>query len=179
MLLLQGQYCSRYIWQMSRVFTHNALKQASLQESKALEFVTTLHQLYCLLSGVLIPPTHIATPEVAIENRYTYKQQEDYLCFDRDFDNNDHDDKDDDDETPTTTPTTPAADLLLTLINQIPSIPSPTPPASTPTPFNFSYIKVNPTQTTTVTTVPCDKSGTTVPSTAPLERITSYSLLVI
>ena len=133
--------------------------------------------MYGLLSGVLTPPTHIATPEVWIENRYTYKQQEDYLCFDCDFDNNDDDDDYDEAEIPTTTPTTPAADLLLTIINQMPPIPSPTVPASTLTPFNFSYIKVNPPQTTTVTTIPRYKSGTTVFSTAPSERITSYSLL--
>ena len=145
MLLFQGQYFSKHIRQISKVFTHDALEQASLQEPIALEFVKTLHRLYGLLSGVLTPPSHNATPEVWIENRYTYKQQVDYLCFDRDFDNNDHDDKDNDDETPTTTPTTPAADLLLTLINQISPIPSPTVPVSTLTPFNFSYITVTPT----------------------------------
>ena len=79
---------------MSKVFTHDALEQASLQDSKALEFVKILHRLYSLLSDVLIPPTHIATPEVWIENRYTYKQQVDYLCFDADFDNDDDADND-------------------------------------------------------------------------------------
>ena len=133
--------------------------------------------MYGLLSGVLTPPTHIATPEVWIENQYTYKQQEDHLCFDYDFDNNDNDDDYDEDEIPTTTPTTPAADLLLTIISQIPPIPSPTVPASTLTPFNFSYITATPTQTTTVPTIPCHKSGTIGLSSSSLERVTSYSLL--
>ena len=92
----------------------------------------------------MIQSTHIASPEVLIENRYTYKQQQDYLCFDGDFDN------DDDDDIPTTTPTTATADLLLTLINQIPPIPSPPPPPpSPPSLFNFSYIDVTPPRTTT------------------------------
>ena len=49
MLLLQGQYFSRRLRQMSKVFTHDALEQALLQEPKTLEFVKTLHRLYCLL----------------------------------------------------------------------------------------------------------------------------------
>ena len=121
--------------------------------------------------------SHTATPEVWIENRYTYKQQEDYLCFDGDFDNDDDDDKDDEDEIPTTTPTTAAADLLLTLINQIPPIPSPPPPPSPPSLFNFFNIEVTPPRTTTVKTIPFYDSGAAVLSTPPLERITSYSLL--
>ena len=64
MMLLQGLYFSSRLWQMSKVFTHDTLEQALLQEPKALEFVKTLHRLYSLLSRVLIPPTHIATPEV-------------------------------------------------------------------------------------------------------------------
>ena len=184
---------------MSKVFTYNALKQALLQGPKALEFVKPLHQLYCLLSRVLIQSTHIASPEVLIENRYTYKQQGDYLCFDDDFDNNnddddDGDDDDDDDDIPTTTPTTAAADLLLTLINQIPPIPSPPPPPSLPSLFNFSYSNVTPPRTTTdpstdsdsvtpsssalvIMTIPCYDSGTAILPTTSFERTTSYLLL--
>jgi len=101
---------------MSTVFTHDPLEQALLQEPKALEFVKTLHRLYSCLSGVLIQATNIVPPEVLIENRYTYKQQIYYLCFDADFENDDDadDDNDDDDDVPTTTPTTAATDLLLT-----------------------------------------------------------------
>ena len=163
---------------MSKVFTHDALEQASLQEPKALEFVKTLHRLYCRLSGVLNPPSHTATPEVWIENRYTYKQQEDFLCFDCDFDNNDDDDDD--------IPTTAAADLLLSLINQVPATSSPPPPTPL-SQFNFSYIDVTPPRTTPSTSVDsdivsskpisCDKYSTATLSTTSLERTTSYSLL--
>ena len=148
----------------------------------------------------MIPPTHIATPEVWIENRCTYKQQEDCLCFVCDFDNDDNDDDDDDDDDdnddiPTIIPTTIVADLLLILINQISPIPSPPPPLpSPPSPFNLSYIKVTPPQTTTdpstdsdtvtpsssalvIKTIPCYNSGTVILSTSSLERITLYSLL--
>ena len=48
-LLLQGQFCSRRLLQMSKIFTHHAQEQALLQGPKALEFIKTLHQLYCLL----------------------------------------------------------------------------------------------------------------------------------
>ena len=81
MLLLQGQFCSRRLLQMSTVFTHDAREQALLQGPKALEFVKTLHRLYYLLHGVLIQSNHIVPPEVFIENRYTYKQQEDYYVL--------------------------------------------------------------------------------------------------
>ena len=132
-LLSQGQFCSRRLLQMSTVFTHDAREQALLQGPKALEFIKTLHQLYCLLRRVLIQSNHIVPPDVFIEDRYRYKQQEDYLCFDGDFDNDN-----DDDDVPTTTPTTAAANLLLTLINQIPPILPPPPPQSPQSPFNFS-----------------------------------------
>ena len=99
---------------------------------------------------------------------------------------------------------TAAADLLLTLINQIPPVPSPPPPP--PSLFNFSYIDVTSPRTTTdpstdsdtiipssstlsLTTIPCDDYGTVTLSipyddfgiailpTTSLERIISYSLL--
>ena len=122
---------------MTKVFTHDTREQALLQGPKALEFVKTLHRLYCLLPGVLIQSNYIVSPEVLIENYYMYKQQEDYLRFDGDFDNDD----DVDDEVgsnvllppsiiPTTTPTTAAADLLLSLINQVPATSPPLSPPS-------------------------------------------------
>ena len=131
------------------------------------------------------------TPEVLIENRYTYKQQTYYLCFDCDFDN---DDDDDDDDIPTITPTIAAANLLLTLINQIPPIPSPPPPPSPPSPFNFSYIEVTPPRTTTdqstdsdtdtpsslalaIKTIPCYNSGKAIFPISTSGRIISYALL--
>ena len=175
MLLLQGHFF-RSLRQMSKVFTHDAREQNLLQGPKALEFVKTLHRLYCLLQRVLIQSTHVVSPEVLIENRNTYKQQEEYLCFDCDFDN----ENDDDNEIPTTTPTTTAADLLLTLINQVPAtIP---PPPSLLSPFNFSYIDVTTPRTTTdsstdsdtvtpssstlsIITIPCDEYGTATLST--------------
>ena len=95
-LLSQGQFCSRRLLQMSTVFTHDAREQALLQGPKALEFVKTLHRLYCLLRRVLTQSDHIVATEIFIENRYTYKQQEDYLCFDGDFDDNDNNDDDTD-----------------------------------------------------------------------------------
>ena len=108
---------------MTKVFTHDTREQALLQGPKALEFVKTLHRLYCLLPGVLIQSNYIVSPEVLIENYYMYKQQEDYLRFDGDFDNDD----DVDDEVgsnvllppsiiPTTTPTTAAADFIINII---------------------------------------------------------------
>ena len=128
-----------------------------------------------------------------IENRYTYKQQQDYLCFDGDFDNDDDDDDDDDDDKiHTTALTTAAADLLLTLINEVPAtLPPPPLPLSL---FTFSYIDVTQPQTTTslstdsdtvtslslslvITTIPCDESGTATLPTTLLKRIISYSLL--
>ena len=36
MLLLQGQFCSKRLWQMSKVFTHNTREQALLQGPKTL-----------------------------------------------------------------------------------------------------------------------------------------------
>ena len=41
-LLLQGQFCSRRLWQMSEVLTHDTREQALLQGPKAPEFVSTL-----------------------------------------------------------------------------------------------------------------------------------------
>ena len=148
----------------------------------------------------MIQSNHIVLPEVFIENRYTYKQQEDYLCFDGDFDN----DNDVDDEAgsnvsllpsiiPATTPTTTAADLLLSLINQVPEN-SPPPSPSSLSPFNFSYIDVTPPQTTTdpstdldtvissslalvIKTNPCDDYDTEILPTTSFERITAYALL--
>ena len=173
---------------MSKVFTHDAWEHDLLQGRKALELVKSLHRLYCLLRGVLIQSTHIVSPEGLIENRYTYKQQQEYLCFDGNFDS----DNDDDNEIPTTTPTSTVVDLLLILINQVPAtIP---PPPSLLSPFNFSYINVTTPRTTTdsftdsdtvtpsssalaITTIPCYDSGTAILSTSSLERITSYSLL--
>ena len=38
-LILQGQFCSKRLWQMSKVFTHNTREQALLQGPKALKFV--------------------------------------------------------------------------------------------------------------------------------------------
>ena len=121
-------------------------------------------------------------PEVFIENRYTYKQQEDYLCFDGDFDNDNDNDDTDASKAPfsliiSTTPTTTAAsNLLLTLINQVSAtLPPPSPlPLS---PFNFSYIDATPPQTThgpsrdsaTVPfkPIPCDEySSVTLPTTS-------------
>ena len=131
-LLLQGQFCSRSLLQMSKLFTHDAQEQALLQGPKAFEFVKTLHQLYCLLCGVLIQSNHIVSPEIFPVNCYIYKQQEDYLCFDGDFDNDNGDDDRDVSKAsllpsiiPTTTPTTAASDLLLILINQVPVTPPP------------------------------------------------------
>ena len=43
MLLLQGKYFSRRLWQMSTVFIHDSLEQTLLNDPKALEFVKTLH----------------------------------------------------------------------------------------------------------------------------------------
>jgi len=178
---------------MSKVFTHDAQEQALLQGPKALEFLKTLHQLYCLLCRVLIQSNHIVSPEIFTENRYTYKQQGDFLCVDGGFDNdNDGDDTDISKALllpliiPTTTPTTVASNLLLTLINQVPA--TPPPPSQSPlSPFNFSYINVTPPQTTSSPSadsdtfpfkpVPCDEHGTTTLPTTLLERITSYSLL--
>ena len=178
---------------MSTVFTHDAREQALLQGPKALEFVKTLHRLYCLLCRVLIQSNHVVAPEVFIENRYTYKQQEDYLCFDGDFDN-DNDDNDTDVSKIillpsimlTTLPTTASSNLLLTLINQVSATPPPT-PQLTLSPFNFSYIDVTPSRTTPCPsadsdTVPfkpvlCDEPGSTIIPTTSLERIISYSLL--
>jgi len=191
-LLLQGQFCSRRLLQMSKVFTHVAREQALLLRPKALESVKTLHRLYCLLCGVLIQSNHIVAPEVFIENCYMYKQQEDYLYFDSEFDDND-----DDTEIcmvplfpsiiPTTPPTTAASNLLLTLINQVPETPPPPSQLLPLSPFNFSYINVTPPQTTSSPSadsdtfpfkpVPCDEHGTTTLPTTLLERITSYSLL--
>ena len=139
----------------------------------------------------MIQSNHILSPEVFIENHYTYKQQENYLCFDGDFDN----DNDDDGEIPTTTPTTTSADLLLILKNQLPATPPPLLPSSSSLSlFNFSYINVTLSQTTpgpftksdkvtfsssvlAIKTVPCDDSGTVIFLTISLERITAYSLL--
>jgi len=96
---------------------------------------------------------------------------------------------------PTATPTTAVADLLLSLINQVP-VTSPPPSPLLLSPFNVSYIDVTPQQTTTdpstdsdttissssalsITTIPCDDYGTATLSTTSLERITSYSLLLL
>ena len=133
---------------MATVFTHDTQEQALLQGPKALEFVKTLHQLYCLLRGVLIQPDHVVAPEAFIENRYTYKQQEDYLCFDGDFDNDNDNDDTDASKAPfpliiSTTPTiTAASNLLLTLINQVSAtLPPPSPlPLS---PFNFFILTLH------------------------------------
>ena len=192
-------FCFRRLWQMSEVSTHNAREQVLLQGPKALDFVKTLHRLYCLLQGVLTQSNHIVSLEVLIENRYRYKQQEAYLCFDGDFDN----DNNVDDEAgsnvslppsiiPTTTPTTTAANLLLSLINQVPATsPPPSPPLLSP--FNFSYIDVTPSQTTThpstdsgivissslalsIKTNPCDNYDTAIFLTL-FDRITSCALL--
>jgi len=177
---------------MSKVFTHDAQEQALLQGPKALEFVKILHRLYCLLCRVLTQSNHIVAPEVFIENCYTYKQEEEYLCFYGDF-YNDNDDNDIDVSKillpsiiPTTPPTTAASNLLLTLINQVP--PTPLPPSQLPLSlFNFSYIEVTPPQTTLgpsadsdivlLKPISCDKYGTAYLRTTLLERITSYSLL--
>ena len=75
-LLLQGQFCSRRLRQMSEVPTHDAWEQALLQGPKAPEFVSTLLRLYHLLQPLLIQSNHFLPPEVFIENCYTYKQQE-------------------------------------------------------------------------------------------------------
>jgi len=128
----------------------------------------------------LIQPTNIVPPEVLIESCYTYKQQEDYLCFDCDFNNDD----DADDETgsnvsippsiiPTTTTTTAAADLLLSLINQVPATSSPPSPTSL-SPFNFSYINVTPPQTTSD---PSTDSNTVRSSSSDRAMKTLYALL--
>lgn len=58
-LLLQGQFCSRQLLQMSEVFTINAQEQALLQGPKTPEFVKTLHQLYHFLQPVLTESNHI------------------------------------------------------------------------------------------------------------------------
>ena len=44
-LLLQGQFCSRRLRQLSEVFTHDAQEQALPQGQKAPEFVSTILQL--------------------------------------------------------------------------------------------------------------------------------------
>jgi len=122
-----------------------------------------------------------------------YKQQEDYLCFDGDFDDNDNDDDDTDSSKvplpsiiPTTPPTTAASDLLLTLINQVPATP-PSPSQLPLSQFNFSYIDVTPPRTTPGPSadsdivpfkpIPCDEYSTATLPTTSLERTTSYSLL--
>ena len=89
-LLLQGQFYSRRLWQMSEVFTHNAQEEDLLQGSQALEFVKTLHWLYCLLQPILIQSNHLFSTEGFIESLLeppTYKQKEYHLCFGGDFDN--------------------------------------------------------------------------------------------
>jgi len=177
---------------MSTVFTHDTREQALLQGPKALEFVKTLQRLYYLLQGVLVQSNYIVATEFFIENSYTYKRQEDYLCFDGDFDNDNDDDDTDASKAPfpsiifTTPPTTAASNLLLTLINQV-SATLPPPSQLPPSPFNFSYIDATPPQTThgpsrdsdTVPfkPIPYDEDGTATLPTTSLERSTSYSLL--
>ena len=149
----------------------------------------------------MIQSNHIVSPEVFIENRYTYKQQEDYSCFDGDFDNDDDvDDKAGSNVSlrpsiiPITTPTTAVANLLLTLINQV-SVTSPPPSPSSLGPFNFSYIGVTPPKTKTdpftdsdtvissssvlaIKAILCDNYGTVILPTTSFERNTPYSLLL-
>ena len=135
-----------------------------------------------------------------IENLYTYKQQENYLCCDGDFDNDNYivDDAGSNVSLnpsiiPTTTPTTAAANLLFSLINHVLAT-SPPPSPSSLSPFNFSYINITPRQTTTdpstdldtvissssalaINTNFCDNYDTSIPPTTLFERITSYALL--
>ena len=170
-----------------------AREQALLQGPKAPEFIKTLHRLYGLLRGVLIQSNHIVAPKVFIENRYTYKQEEDYLCFDGDFVNDNDDDDIDISKVsfpsiiPTTPSTTAASNLLLTLINQ--ASPTPPPPSQLPfSPFHFSSIDVTSSRTTPGPSadsdtvpfkpVPCDEYSTATLPTTSLERITSYSVLL-
>ena len=145
-------------------------------------------KLECVPTNLPVTQSALGGPNESPPELSTYKQEEDYLCFDCYFDNNDNDADDvDNDYIPTTSPTT-AADLLLTVINQIPPIPSPSPSPSSP--FIFSYSEVTPPQTTndsstnsaiftpsrsvpTIKTTPCYASGTVILSTSPLERITS------
>jgi len=100
----------------------------------------------------LIQSNHFLPPEGFIENRFTYKQQDGYLCFDGDFDNdNDDDDTDVSNASllpsiiPNTTSTTAASDLLLTLINQVPA----TSPSPSPVPLTVQPTTVSKTTTST------------------------------
>ena len=56
---------------MSEVFTNNAREKALLQGPKALQFIKTLHELYCLLycllQLLLIQSNYIFSPEVLLK----------------------------------------------------------------------------------------------------------------